>query len=359
MPTAYLNGPIFDGLTLHHNKALLIADDETFVGIVSDDGVPEEYSIVDLNGQYISPGLIDIQIYGGNGKMFSDEPSVETIEHTYEYCKAGGATHFMITLATNDVKVFYEGFKAVHAYWQKGGKGLLGLHLEGPYLNPTKRGAHILEYIKKPTIEEVLSLLEAGGKAFRMMTLAPECFDFTIVELLQKNGVLVSLGHSNASYEEATEAFNNGIPVGTHLFNAMSGLQHRAPGVVGALFDHPTAKCSLVCDGIHVDFAAARVAKKIMGDRLFYITDAVTHAEEGSYKHLFKGDHYALPDGTLSGSALTMLQSVENGIKHLNISIEESLRMATSYPASLFNKPGLGRFEKGFRSELVKFDLTA
>ena len=167
---------------------------------------------------------------------------------------------------------------------------------------------HIERYIKKPTTKEVQSILDKGRGIVKMMTLAPENCDPEIVELLQENGVVVSAGHTNATYKEANDGFKR-IPVATHLYNAMSPLQHRAPGMVGAIFDHASAMSSVVCDGIHADFAAVRIAKHIMNDRLFYITDAVTECQDGDYPHVFKGDHYTLPDGTLSGSALLWLSA--------------------------------------------------
>lgn len=352
MSQAYFNGPIFTGNEILFNHAVLI-DNDRITAIISKDQIPSHYVKSDLQGKTLVPALIDLQIYGGNGKMFSQETTVEAIAHTYEYCKAGGAHHFMITLATNSIDLFMEGIEVVKAYWANGGKGLLGLHLEGPFLNKVKKGAHIEEYIHSPSMEEVKLLMQKGAGVVKMMTLAPECCDPAIVQYLQEQGVLISAGHTNATYKEATDAFDRGIPLATHLYNAMSGLQHRAPGVVGAIFDHSSVCSSVVCDGIHVDFAAVRIAKEIMKERLFYITDAVAASNGGGYTHEFRGDHYALPDGTLSGSALTMMKCVENGVKYLGISLEESLRMASTYPAQFLKDRKLGRIEKGFEAELI------
>lgn len=352
MSQAYFNGPIFTGTEILHDQAVLV-DNDRITAILSTDQIPSHYVKWDLQGKMLAPALIDLQIYGGNGKMFSQETTVKSIEHSYDYCKAGGAHHFMITLATNSLEIFLEGIEAVKAYWAKGGQGLLGLHLEGPYLNKVKKGAHLEEYIHSPSMDEVKSLMRAGAGVVKMMTLAPECCDSAIVRYLQEEGVLISAGHTNATYDEATNAFNNGIPLATHLYNAMSGLQHRAPGVVGAIFDHDRVCSSVVCDGIHVDFAAVRIAKEIMKERLFYITDAVAEANGGGYAHVFKGDHYALPNGTLSGSALTMMQCVENGVKHLGISLEESLRMASTYPAQFLTDRKLGKIAKGYEAAFV------
>lgn len=355
MKTAYTNGPIFTGTTIEKGKALLV-NGSVVEALVDVNEISDEYKRYDLKGNLLCPAFIDMQIYGGNGKMFSQELSIASIESTYQYCLSGGCAYFMITMATNSIEKFLSGMEVVDAYWKAGGKGLLGLHLEGPYLNPVKRGAHIEKFIKKPTMEEVDLLLEKGSTSFKMITLAPECCETSIIEKLIHKGILVSAGHTNATYQQATDGFNLGIPVATHLFNAMSGLLHRAPGMVGAILDHPTAMSSVVADGIHVDFAAIRIAKAVMGKRLFYITDAVTENLSGEYVHEFKGDHFSLPDGTLSGSSLTMLQCVRNGMSHLGLSLEESLRMAGTYQSVFIKDRKIGVLEKGAEASLVILD---
>jgi N-acetylglucosamine-6-phosphate deacetylase len=354
MQIAYSHGKIFTGHHIERNKALLIKNNKV-EAIVHENEIPSSYEVNDLGGRMIAPALIDLQIYGGNGKMFSHETTTAAIQSTHDYCAAGGCGWFMIAMATNTIDKFKEGIVQVKKYWENGGKGLLGLHLEGPYLNPVKKGAHIERYIKKPTVAEVKELLTLGKDIIKMMTVAPECCDEEIIDLLQSNGVLVSAGHTNATYEEANKGFEK-IPVATHLYNAMSPLQHRAPGMVGAIFDHATAMSSVVCDGIHADFAAVRIAKQVMGRRLFYITDAVTECPDGDYPHVFRGDHYALPNGTLSGSSLTMMQCVRNGVENLGISLEESLRMASTYPGSLIRHRKIGVLEKGAEAVAVIFD---
>lgn len=354
MQLAYKNARLFTGHAFELQKALLVKDGK-IAGIVPEKEIPSSHTIEDVDGHYLAPALIDMQIYGGNGKMFSHETTTAALQSTYEYCLAGGCGHFMITMATNSIEKFVAGIDKVGEYWQAGGKGVLGLHLEGPYLNPLKKGAHIEQYIKTPTVEEVQFLLDKGRGIFKMMTIAPECCDPAIIDLLQQHGILVSAGHTNANYNEATRAFEK-IPVATHLFNAMSAFQHRAPGMVGALLDHPKAMSSIVCDGIHVDFAAARIARQVMKERLFYITDAVTECPDGDYPHIFKGDHYALPNGTLSGSSLTMMQCVRNGVEHLQLSLEESLRMASLYPARLVTDKKLGELVPGAEASLVIFN---
>ena len=154
--------------------------------------------------------------------MFSHELSPDALKSTYEYCLAGGCTHFMITMATNSIENFLKGIDAVQEYWDNGGRGLLGLHLEGPYINPVKKGAHIERYIKKPTLEEVQLLIGRKKGVVKMITIAPEICDAKIVDFLLDQEIIVSAGHTNATFKEATNGFNKGIPAATHLFNAMS-----------------------------------------------------------------------------------------------------------------------------------------
>jgi N-acetylglucosamine-6-phosphate deacetylase len=356
MLTAIVNAKIFTGSSIESGKAILI-NNGTIEGIIPSPEISNNYTIEDLQGLNIAPSFIDLQIYGGNGKMFSHELSIEALRSTYEYCLSGGCTHFMITMATNSTENFFKGIDAVQEYWDHGGKGVLGLHLEGPYINAVKKGAHIERYIKKPALEEVQQLLGRKKGVVKMITIAPETCDEKVVEFLLDQEIIVSAGHTNASYKEATQAFNKGIPAATHLFNAMSPLQHREPGMVGAIYDHSKVMSSIVCDGVHVDYVAVRISKQVLKERLFFITDAVTEITEGEYKHIFKGDRYTLPDGTLSGSSLTMMKCVKNAVQHAGISLDEALRMASAYPARLLGERyKLGKIERGYQSSFVVFD---
>lgn len=357
MKSAYLPSLIFTGTEERSGQAVLV-DEGIVQGLVPRTEIPSGYQQIDLSGKILVPGFIDLQIYGGNGHLFSQQPTPESLEATYQYSLAGGATHFCITIATNSREVVSAGIRAVKAYWEKGGKGLLGLHLEGPFINKEKRGAHLEAFIHTPTRKEILELLEEGKGVIKIMTLAPECCDAALVRLLQENGVIVSAGHSNATYDQATRAFNDGISLATHLYNAMSPLQSRAPGMVGAIYDHPLVMSSMVVDGVHTDLAAVRISKKIMGDRLFLITDAVTETAEGPYPHVFQGDRYCMPDGTLSGSALTMMKAVQNCVDHCGISLEEACRMASTYPAKAAGVDDrLGYIKKGYDAEFTTITL--
>ena len=353
---AYISREIFTGHEMQTGKAILVKG-KTIVAIVSVSDIPSGYRIHDLGGYMLAPAFIDLQIYGGNGKLFSAELTTESLDATYKYCLQGGCTQFMITMATMSIEKFLQGIEAVRQYQAAGGKGLLGLHLEGPYINPIKKGAHVERFIKQPTLTELKKLLEAGKDIIRMMTLAPEKCDAACIEFLMQEGIVLSAGHSNATYEQAINGFYQGIPAATHLFNAMSPLQGREPGMVGAIYDHTDVMSSIVCDGIHVDFASVRISKKILGNRLFFITDAVAEVLHGEYAHVYKGDRYTLPDGTLSGSALTMLQAVKNGVEKVGIPLPEALRMASLYPASLMGlQKKSGSIEAGAKADLILLD---
>jgi N-acetylglucosamine-6-phosphate deacetylase len=354
--TAFVAREIFTGHEIQTGKAVLVKDGKV-VALTEVSAIPAGFRKQPLSGYLLAPAFLDLQIYGGNGKLFSAEMTTEALEATYEYCLQGGCTQFQITLATNSIEKFIRGLEVAREYRNRGGKGLLGVHLEGPYIHPAKKGAHLEKFIKRPDPAEIRHLLQKGKDIFRMMTLAPEQCHPACIELLLKSGVVVSAGHSNATYAEAIDGFYRGIPAATHLFNAMSPLQGRQPGMVGAIYDNNDVRCSVVCDGVHVDFASVRISKKIMQQRLFFITDAVAETSYGEYVHVFKGDRYTLPDGTLSGSALTMLQAVRNGVEKAGIPLPEALRMASLYPAQVMGvEDRWGSIQPGAQADFVLLD---
>ena len=301
----------------------------------------------------VVPVLIDLQIYGAGGKLLSEFPEASTIQLIYDYCVAGGAAYFQPTIASQSNEIIMAAIKAVKDYKSSGGKGCMGLHIEGPWINPIKKGAHNEAVIHSPTMEEVKAIVDYGADDIGMITVAPEICSKEIIDFIQSKGIVVSAGHTNADYETANTFFDNGIKVATHLYNAMSALQHRAPGVVGALFNHPRAMCSLVADGYHVDFSAIQIAKKLMGDRLFCITDAVTTTNTGFYQHYLVGDKYESA-GTLSGSALTQLKSVNNLVEQVGIDVGEAVKMCSLYPAKVMQQKGItGTIEVNENADLL------
>jgi N-acetylglucosamine-6-phosphate deacetylase len=349
---AFTNARVFTG-EVFLNDHTVIMEKDTITDVRPSGEQVAKGEVLDVKGDYLVPAYIDLQIYGGNGLLFGEYPSVDSLTATYKYSFNGGASHIMPTIATNAYEKIFEAIDAVAAYWKQGLPGVLGLHVEGPYINPIKKGAHVEKFIRRPEMDEVVRLLEKGKGIIKIITLAPEVCDPRVIRYIQQQGIIVSAGHSNATYEQASLAFANGIPAATHLYNAMSPLQHRGPGLVGAVFNAATAKASIIADGHHVDFAAIRIAKTVMRERLFYITDAVTE-NEGSYPHKLAGDKYVVADGTLSGSALTMLKSVKNGIAHAGITLEESCRMGSLYPWQLLGKDDQqGMIRKKYKADLL------
>ena len=346
-------------MTLDYSAKALFTGSEwlndVVIHIVNDMVVGIDQKGFDANhaSPFIIPALIDLQLYGAGGKLLSEFPEKETIEKIYQYCIESGTGFFQPTIASQSMDIIYASIDAVKTYQAAGGKGCIGLHLEGPWINVGKKGAHDVSVIQVPDIEEVISVLAYGKDIISMITLAPEVCTPEIIKTIQDAGVVVSAGHTNASYETAMQFFDDGIPVATHLFNAMSAFQHRAPGVVGALFNHPTAMSSIVADGYHVDFSAIRIAKKIMGDRLFCITDAVTSSSTGLYQHALVGDRYESA-GTLSGSALTQLKSIQNLVEQVGIPLDEAIKMCSVYPAKVMqNKNITGSIEINKKANLL------
>lgn len=302
---------------------------------------------------FVAPAFIDAQLYGAQGKLLSAHPSVDALEKLHASNLAGGTAWCLPTVATNRPEVVYACIDAVRDYITHGGSGIPGIHLEGPWLNPSKRGAHIEAFIHPPSAAEVAELLEYGKDVIRMVTLAPEVCSESIIQQLLSANIVVAAGHSNATYKEAMLGFENGITAVTHLFNAMSPLQHREPGLAGATMDHPSVMASIIPDGEHVSYPALRIAKKAMGERLFAITDAVTDTDSGPYQHYFAGNRYEA-DGILSGSSLTMRDALFNLVTHASIDLEEALRMCSLYPArALQQEERLGRIAPEFEAALV------
>ncbi|CAN5840289.1 N-acetylglucosamine-6-phosphate deacetylase [soil metagenome] len=346
---------IFTGYEMLNDYAVSVKDDiiEKLLPISE---IASGEQITDLGDVLLAPAFIDIQLYGAQGRLLAIYPDAETVAEIAKYCMDGGAAWCLPTIATNPYKTIFECIDAIRSYWKQGGKGVIGLHVEGPWLNPAKRGAHREEWIFSPTAEQAKELLDYGKNVIKLITIAPECVSGEVIELIRSYGIIISAGHSNATYEQAIVAFDEGIHTTTHLYNAMSPLQHRAPGLVGAIFNHPKVLSSLVPDGHHVDFAAIRIAKAVMGSRLFAITDAVTETTEGYYLHHFEGDKFT-SNGILSGSALTMYKAFRNLADHCGIHPEEALRMCSTYPAmALQMENELGVIKEKAKAPMIVLD---
>ncbi len=339
---------IFTGDKWVADAALVVRDGR--IETISPSAGPFQYDM-------LVPAFIDLQIYGASGKLFSVYPEPQCLSLLHLYCQQGGAAFFLPTVATNTPQVVSAAIQAVRSYWEQGGQGCLGLHLEGPWLNPAKRGAHVASLLHKPSKAEVIDLLKEGEDVIKIITLAPEVCDPELIGIIRDQGIRVSAGHSNATFQEATDAFENGVSLATHLYNAMSPLQHRSPGMVGALFCAESTMASIIPDGYHVDWAALQVAKKQMGERLFVITDAVTDTSVGPYLHQLVEDRYEAA-GILSGSSLTMLTALNNLIQFGAIELEEALRMCSLYPArALGVDDRLGMLAPGYEAHWTALRL--
>jgi N-acetylglucosamine-6-phosphate deacetylase len=349
---AYIPKHIFTGEQWLNNHAAIVAD-----GIITDvlpvEQINPQTEKIYFKESILAPAFIDLQIYGAYEKLFSVYPDTNALQLLNSYSNNGGAAFCMPTVATNKTEVLYKCIDAIKQYWQLGGKGILGLHAEGPWINKLKRGAHVESLIHSPTPQEVNALLDYGKDVIKIITLAPEVCSKDVIDLIQSSGIKIFAGHSNANYQEAMQSFDNGITAVTHLYNAMSALQHRNPGLVGAVLDHQQIMASIIPDGFHVDYAAIRIAKQIMQQRLFAITDAVTTTTEGYYKHQAEGDKYTC-DGILSGSALTMYKALQNLVKNVGIETGEALRMCSLYPAQVMQMDyELGKIVKGYKAKMV------
>ena len=357
MITAIYNLQLISDGVITMGKAVLIKGDK-IIDVIADTDIPTDAIRIDLNGNYLAPGLIDLQIYGaGKPLFFGGDPSPEALAQMEHVLLAQGCTGFLATIATNTDDIVEQSIEAALQYWDKRIGNFLGLHLEGPYLNPKRCGAHPPALIKKATLKQVQSWVEKANDLIKMITLAPELQDAEVLEYLDQQGIILSSGHSNATYTEGKSFLNKPVQAVTHLYNAMPPIHHRDPGYIPAIFEE-RPYTSIVADGIHVDFAMIRLAKRELGNKLFLITDAVTESNSGTYKHQFKGDRYVMPDGTLSGSCLTMLKAVQNCVEQVGIGLAEAINMASLYPAQLIGAAHNGKIEKGFNADLVIFDAV-
>lgn len=354
MITALHNLQLITDGKITAGKVVLINGDKV-TAITDETSIPDNVKRIDLKGAYLAPGLIDLQIYGSGGKLFAGKPEPEALERMENDLLAQGTTGFFATIGTNTPAIFEQGIAAAKEYRKHARGNYQGMHFEGPYLNPIKRGAHPAALIKKGTLDEVKRWVETADGELKMMTIAPELQDQEVIDYLHNNGVIISSGHSNASYAEGKSFLNKPVPAVTHLFNAMPQMHHREPGYIPAIFEE-RPYTSIVADGIHVDFAMVRLAKRELGDKLFLITDAVTAATEGTYQHQFTGDRYIMPDGTLSGSCLTMLWAAKNCVEQVGIDLAEAINMASLYPAQLAKMPAKGRIAAGCDADMIVFN---
>lgn len=315
-----------------------------------------------LEGDLV-PGFIDLQVNGGGGVLFNDEPTIEGIEAIGRAHRGFGTTGFLATLISEELEVIGKAMRAVEGAIQRGVPGILGIHIEGPFINAEKRGIHDERKIRRID-EAAVELISSLGTGVTLLTLAPELAPATLIERLAARGVVVAAGHTAASYEEMRGALDLGVSGFTHLFNAMSQLSGRAPGVVGAALDG-RSWCGIIVDGFHVHPASLRIALSAKGpDNLVLVTDAMPTV--GSDKTEFmlgdrlirvEGGRCVAKDGTLAGSNLNMAKAVANAREQLRIDLEVAVRMATKNPArALGLEKVTGAIRPGLRADLVLLD---
>ncbi|MDK9765007.1 N-acetylglucosamine-6-phosphate deacetylase [Vibrio sp. D420a] len=325
--------------------------------------LPDGIEVRDLDGANLSPGFIDLQLNGCGGVMLNDEITAETMQIMHRANLKSGCTSFLPTLITSSDEDMRAVITAAREYHNQYQNQSLGLHLEGPYLNVAKKGIHSVDHIRKSD-SEMIDLICENRDLVAKVTLAPELNDPEHIERLHKAGVVVSIGHTNATYAEARKGFESGITFATHLFNAMTPMVGREPGVVGAIYDTPEVYAGIIADGFHVDYANIRIAHKIKGEKLVLVTDATAPAGADMEYFIFVGKKVYYRDGkcvdengTLGGSALTMIEAIQNTVEHAGIALDEALRMATLYPATAMGVENkLGRIKKGMVANLAVFD---
>lgn len=355
MQTAYSASKIFTGQEFLEASAVLVNNGEVEKIILLAE-LPQDIPHQHFSKAWLVPAFVDAQVYGAAHKLLAAYPFADTLQIMCDKFMKEGTCLFQPTVATNTPEVFKKCIDAVREYWRGGGKGIIGLHLEGPWIHVEKRGAHVKEWIHAPRPEEVEELLAYGQGVISMITLAPEVCTNEIISQIRSYNIVVSAGHSKATCAEAIKAFENGITAVTHLYNAMSSLHHREPGLVGATLLHPSVMASIIPDGNHVDYAAIIIAKKIMGNRLFAITDAVTETTTGPYQHQRAGNKYEC-NKVLSGSALSMHQAFYNLVHHVNIEAAEAHRMCSLYPAQTLGCPHrYGKIAPAYAAQFVVLD---
>ncbi|MDI3442233.1 N-acetylglucosamine-6-phosphate deacetylase [Erwinia sp. V90_4] len=361
---ALTQGRIFTGHKILDNHAVVIAD-----GLIERvcplEDLPAGIETRDVAGAIIAPGFIDLQLNGCGGVQFNDDIaaiSVETLQIMQKANEKSGCTSFLPTLITSTDELMKRAVEVMRAYLAQNANQALGLHLEGPWLNPLKKGTHDPALIRAPD-QELVDFLCANADVITKITLAPEKVDAAIIRQLRAAGIVISAGHSHGTYEEAAAGIDAGVTFATHLYNAMPATSGREPGLIGALFDSPDVWCGVIADGLHVHYANIRNAKRIKGDKLILVTDATAPAGASIDRFIFAGKtiYYRNglcvdENGTLSGSALTMIEAVENSVEHVGISLDETLRMATLYPARAMGVDNqLGSIEAGKVANLTVF----
>jgi N-acetylglucosamine-6-phosphate deacetylase len=360
--TAFVNGRVLSERGFESDLSVIVEDGH-IVAVVPGPA-PSGAQAVDLRGQYLVPGFIDTQVNGGGDVLLNDTPTVDGVRRIAQAHRQYGTTGMLPTLISDDVEVMVTAIDAVREAIAQGVPGILGIHLEGPYLAAARKGVHNPDKFHTPS-EDELDRIASLGVGKTMLTLAPERFSNAGLEALAARGVLVCAGHTAAGYERLRDAFAHGVRGVTHLFNAMTPLGSREPGGVGACIEDPNSWCGVIVDGEHVHDASLRIAiaAKPRG-KIMLVTDAMPPVGGAREDFVLYGETMTCRDGkcttaagTLAGSALDMASAVRNTVQRLGLPLDEACRMASTYPAEFLGLGHeLGRIAPGYRADLVVLD---
>lgn len=359
------NGIIFDGDTAHENLSVIIENGRV-AKLAADGSVPSGAAVHDLDGRLLAPGLIDLQANGGGGVLFNDAPTLETLRRIGAAHRRFGTTGFLPTLISATPEKTDQAIDAVRQAIDAGVPGVLGIHLEGPFLDPEGRGIHDDTNFTAPD-EDWFQRVTRPGHGQTLLTVAPETAGPDWIRRFTDAGVTVFGGHSAASYDDTRAALEAGLSGFTHLFNAMPPFSSRAPGMVGAALEDRDSYAGMICDGFHVHPASFAVTTRAKGpDRCVLVTDAMatvggrqTEFEWNGQTVRETGGVCRLPDGSLAGSSLDMLTAVRNAMQFAGLDRFEALQMASLNPARAIGLDGeLGRIRPGYRASFVELDET-
>lgn len=360
---ALVNARVLADDALHDDLAVVIEDDR--IAMVCDaTALPPGCAQRDLGGCTLLPGFVDVQVNGGGGVLFNNAPTVDTLRRIAEAHRRFGTTGLLPTLISDDVAVMRAAIAAVREAIATGVPGILGIHLEGPYLAAVRKGTHDAGRFRVPDEDEI-ALAASLDNGVTLLTLAPECVPDATLRTFAARGVVLCAGHTAATYEQTRAGLDAGIRGFTHLYNAMTPLQGREPGVVGAALEDRDSWCGIIVDGHHVHAAALRVAlaAKPRG-KLVLVTDAMPPVGADDPSYTLYGETITVQDGVLrnaagalAGSALDMASAVRNTVAWLGVTLEEAARMASTYPAEWIGQGDrLGRIAPGYRADLVLLD---
>jgi N-acetylglucosamine-6-phosphate deacetylase len=364
MSLALINGRVLRADNFVRGQSVLIEHGRILAVLPQDDARCRAAEPYDLGGGLLLPGFIDLQVNGGGGVLFNDAPSVESIRAIGAAHRRFGTTAFLPTLISADLDIVARAIAAVRAAIAAGVPGVLGIHIEGPFLNAARKGVHDPAKLRElgPSALGLLTSLRSGRT---LVTLAPEMTTPQLIQQLVAAGVVVSAGHTNASYAEIHAALAHGLSGFTHLFNAMSQLTGREPGTVGAALDDQGSWCGIIVDGEHTDPVVLRIALRCKAhDRFLLVTDAMPSVgtDQASFelqgrRIIVRGQSCVDEDGRLAGSNLDMASCVRNAVAMLGVPLPQAVRMASQIPAEFLGvAPEYGRIAAGQRANLVLTD---